>query len=72
MSQADLWRPGDKVQPGGNGQEIAFPPEVLKTITDYIDKLDRDLRDLSLDISGTPPPRVESDLADSKPSAHQS
>ena len=58
------------MQPGGNGQEIAFPPEVLKTITDYIDKLDRDLRDLSLDISGTPPPGVHGDLADSKPSAH--
>ena len=58
------------MQPGGNGQEIAFPPEVLKTITDYIDKLDRDLRDLSLDISGTLPPGVYSDLADPNPSAH--
>jgi hypothetical protein len=51
MSQADLWRPGDDVKPGGNGEKV-YQPDVLKTIVEHIDKLDKDLRELSLDISG--------------------
>ena len=54
MSTSELWRPGDDVKPGGTGAEI-YRPDVLKTIAEHIDKLDGELRELSLDISGMSP-----------------
>ena len=51
MSKSVYWRPGDDVKPGGSGADI-YRPDVLKTIEEHIDKLDAELRELSLDIYG--------------------
>ena len=53
MSQANLWRPGDKLEPREPQGNVALPPEVWKTIKESVDGMDKELRELSLDISGT-------------------
>ena len=51
MSLVELWHPGDKVEPHKPGREV-FSSEAWKSITESIDRLDKELRELSLDISG--------------------
>ena len=46
-----LWRPGDKIDVHGNGAEI-HDPALFETVESSIEALDKDLRELSLDISG--------------------
>ena len=46
-----LWRPGDKIDVHGTGAEI-HNPALFETVENSIEALDKDLRELSLDISG--------------------
>ena len=47
-----LWQPGDDCKTQGSGAELR-DPEVYKTIENAIDALSKDLRAISLDISGS-------------------
>ena len=46
-----LWQPGDEFKWQGSGQDIHHP-DIFKTIESSVDALSKDLRTLSLDISG--------------------
>ena len=46
-----LWRPGDKTDVHGNSAEI-HDQAMFETVESSIEALDKDLRELSLDISG--------------------
>ncbi len=49
---SEIWRPGDQVSPHDPSNTNIHSPEVFATIERGIDSLDKELRELSLDISG--------------------
>ncbi|KAJ3536792.1 hypothetical protein NM688_g6789 [Phlebia brevispora] len=56
--QDRIWHPNDQVTAAGNGEELR-DPEVFKIIENSINELDKDLRELSLDISAHPELKFE-------------
>ena len=48
---AALWEVGQELTVQGTGEEI-YKPEFFETVQKAIELLDKDLRELSLDISG--------------------